>query len=470
MNVEQRPFGLRDKLAYMCGDIANDLTFIMSAFFLMLFYTNVLGIPGYVVGLLFLCSRIIDAFTDVGMGKLVDTLTPAKDGRFKCWIRRIAPFVCISGFLLFLHIVKDWSYPMKLAYIIITYIVWGSFFYTAINIPYGSMASVISNKPEDRASLSIFRSVGANIAVMFISFLIPIVVYENIDGKQVILPERFTMIAGIFVVFAFILYRICYKYTIERVQLPTKQHKRENCLKDVKDIFRSLSSNKALMILIIAAIILLLANLLIGTMNPYLYVDYFNSKLGLSVGGLLSVVGTFLLAPFTRNISNKYGKEAAAIFSLFSSFIYLSMYFIKIENVWTYITFAFFGLMGINFFMLIIWAFITDIIDNQEVKENTREDGTIYAVYSFARKVGQALAGGLGGFALSAVGYTANVPQQTEQTLNNIYGVATLVPAISCFLLFLILQFWYPLSKLVIAKNVQELETRRNQPMSRNNP
>ncbi|TNH13172.1 MFS transporter, partial [Testudinibacter sp. TR-2022] len=141
--------------------------------------------------------------------------------------------------------------------------------------------------------------------------------------------------------------------------------------------------------------------------------------------------------------------------------IYSIMYFMQIENVWVYIIFAFFGLIGFNFFMLVIWAFITDIIDNQEVKENTREDGTIYAVYSFARKIGQALAGGLGGFALSAVGYTAGLQQQSEETLSNIYSVATLVPAISCFLLFLILQFWYPLSKLVIAENVKELESRR---------
>ncbi|TNH06264.1 MFS transporter, partial [Testudinibacter sp. TR-2022] len=282
MNTEQRPFGFKDKIAYMCGDIANDLTFIMSAFFLMLFYTNVLEIPGYIVGILFLCSRFIDAFTDIGMGKLIDTMTPAKDGRFRCWIRRIAPFVCISGFLLFLHVVKDFPYEFKLVYITVTYIIWGSFFYTAINIPYGSMAAVISHKPEERASLSVFRSVGANIAVMFISFFVPLVVYQNIDGKQIIIPERFTIVAGVFVIVAFVLYRICYKYTIERIQIPTKEHKRENCLSDIKDIFSSLSCNKALMILIIAAIILLLANLLIGTMNPYLYIDYFNSKLGLS--------------------------------------------------------------------------------------------------------------------------------------------------------------------------------------------
>lgn len=91
----------------------------------MLFYTNVLEIPGYVVGLLFLISRVLDAFTDMGMGRLVDTMKPFKEGRFKGIIRRAAPFVCLSGFLLFLYVVKDWSYPAKLAYVSITYIIWG---------------------------------------------------------------------------------------------------------------------------------------------------------------------------------------------------------------------------------------------------------------------------------------------------------------------------------------------------------
>ncbi|HHE8800772.1 TPA: MFS transporter, partial [Haemophilus influenzae] len=186
--LESRPFGLKDKIAYMTGDIANDMSFMMSAFFLMLFYTNVLEIPGYVVGLLFLISRVLDAFTDMGMGRLVDTMKPFKEGRFKGIIRRAAPFVCLSGFLLFLYVVKDWSYPAKLAYVSITYIIWGSFCYTAVNIPYGSMASVISSCPEDRASLSVFRSIGANIALLTISFIVPLLIYKNVDGKQIIIP------------------------------------------------------------------------------------------------------------------------------------------------------------------------------------------------------------------------------------------------------------------------------------------
>jgi GPH family glycoside/pentoside/hexuronide:cation symporter len=162
----------------MAGDIANDLFFIFSSSFLMLFYTKVLGISGAVVGTLFLSARVVDAFTDMGMGRLVDTLKPSKDGRFRVWIKRVAPFAVIAGFLMFLSVVQNWSMTAKIVYIFVTYLFWGSFCYTAINIPYGSMASVISDKPEDRASLSVFRSMGASIASIFISFFVPLFVYD----------------------------------------------------------------------------------------------------------------------------------------------------------------------------------------------------------------------------------------------------------------------------------------------------
>lgn len=468
---EQRPFGLKDKLAYMAGDVANDLSFMMSAFFLMLFYTNVLQIEGYVVGILFLASRILDAFTDIGMGRLVDTIKPFKEGRFRGLIRRAAPFVCISGFLLFLHVVKDWSYTAKLVYITVTYIVWGSLAYTAVNIPYGSMATVISTKSEDRAALSVFRTLGANTALLFISFVIPLLIYKNVDGKQVIVPEMFTYIMGVFMVVAFILYQFCWRTSVERVQLPekdgrrhNKQHNKAGCFGDVKSIFSSLFSNTALLIFILVAIILLLANLLIGTMNPYLYVDYFNSKLALSIGGVIGVLTTFAIAPFAQNIVKRYGKkESAAIGLLFTGVIYSVLFFVKVTNVWVYIASVFVASMGLSYFNIIIWAFIADIIDNQFLKTNRREDGTIYATYSFARKIGQALAGGLGGFALTFIGYTASQPTQSPEVLSSIYQFATAVPAIACLLIFALLKFVYPLSKAVVQRNTEALEMRNAQ-------
>ena len=122
----------------------------------------------------------------------------------------------------------------------------------------------------------------------------------------------------------------------------------------------------------------------------------------------------------------------------------------------------FFGMLGTGLFNMITWAFITDIIDYQEVATGKREDGTVYAVYSFARKLGQALAGGIGGFALTAIGYVSEAPAQTPQVADRIYSVATLVPGICYLLIFVIMQFWYPLSKKEVEKNAAALREKRN--------
>ena len=125
-------------------------------------------------------------------------------------------------------------------------------------------------------------------------------------------------------------------------------------------------------------------------------------------------------------------------------------------------SFLFFANLGVGLFNLMIWAFITDVIDSQEVLTHTREDGTVYAVYSFARKIGQALAGGLGGYALTLIGYvssTENVVQSPE-VVERIYTVSTLIPAICYFVVALILIFWYPLSKRKIAENQRIIKER----------
>ena len=103
MNAQSngKPFGIRDKLGYMFGDFGNDFTFIFASSFLMVFYTNVLGIDPKMVGVLFLVARIVDAFTDIGMGRIVDRLPASKDGKFRPWIKRICIPVALASFLMY---------------------------------------------------------------------------------------------------------------------------------------------------------------------------------------------------------------------------------------------------------------------------------------------------------------------------------------------------------------------------------
>jgi glycoside/pentoside/hexuronide:cation symporter, GPH family len=92
-------------------------------------------------------------------------------------------------------------------------------------------------------------------------------------------------------------------------------------------------------------------------------------------------------------------------------------------------------------------AFVTDVIDYHEYLTGLREDGTVYSIYSMARKIGQAVAGGVGGAVIAAVGYTAGAQTQTEETLRGIHTLGTLVPAVVLGVVFLMIVFLYPLNK-----------------------
>ncbi|WP_290141137.1 MFS transporter [uncultured Dubosiella sp.] len=456
----QKPFGLKDKIAYMCGDFGNDFFFIMASSFLMVFYTNVLGIPGALVGTLFLVSRCVDAFTDIGMGRIVDRSKPTAEGRYRPWIKRMMLPVVTAGVLLFVPWVAELPYGVRVAYIFITYILWGSFCYTGINIPYGSMASAITDKPAERTMLSTFRSIGAALAGMIVGSVTPLFIYTtDAAGNQILQGNRVFMVACVFAILALICYTICYKWSTERIIVDNADQKQLSA----KELVKALATNRALVSIIVAAIALLLAMLMTQSMNMYLYMDYFKNIGAMSVAGLLGTACTLLLAPFSGWITVKFGKkEASAAGLLFSAAIYAILFFSKITNAWVYCAFLLLANLGSGLFNLMIWAFISDIIDYQTVQTGSCDGGTIYGVYSFSRKIGQALAGGLGGFVISAIGYQVSTGGQaivqTKEVTDAIYAVTTGVPAVGYALIALILIFWYPLSKKKVAEVKAKLD------------
>lgn len=460
-SASARPFGLRDKLGYLFGDFGNDFTFIFASSFLMIFYTKVLGISGSAVGILFLVARFIDAITDVTMGRIVDTMRPAKDGRFRPWLRRMAGPVALSSFLMYQSALAGAPMALKIIYMYVTYILWGSIFYTSINIPYGSMASALSPEPAHRASLSTFRSVGASLASLVIGVGGPLLVYsKDAQGNQIVEGGRFTLIAGVFSVLAIVCYVLCYCMTTERVkQTPGEEI---NSRPRAADILHALIKNRALLAIIGAAILLLLAQLMLSQMNNFLFMDYFKNSAYLSAVNMLGTILTLGMAPFVVSLTGRFGKkETGALATGLAGIAFLLLFFLRVKSPAAYLIFAFFGYLGLSYFNLIIWANITDVIDYQEVRTHHRDDGTVYAVYSFARKVGQALAGGLGGFTLTAIGYDELAHAQTEAVNNTIYSVATLVPAIGLLLVAAILLLFYPLDRKTVKANTAELRRRR---------
>lgn len=252
-----RPFGIRDKVGYLFGDFGNDFTFIFSTMMLMKFYTDVMGVSAGVVGLVMTIARIVDAFTDVTMGRICDRSRTTAHGKFKPWLLRMCGPVAIAPFLIYQSSLAGLPMGAKIAYLFVTYILWGSVFYTAINIPYGSMASAISEDPDDRQSLSTFRTMGGTLAGVVIGVGLPLIAYQKVDGVETLIGSRVTLAAGVFSVLAVVCYLLCYNLVIERVRVETPDRKQESVLQ----MLRSAVHNRALISIIAASIVMLLAQL-----------------------------------------------------------------------------------------------------------------------------------------------------------------------------------------------------------------
>ena len=452
-------FGMKDRIGYMFGDFGNDFTFILSSTFMLKFYTDVMGMSAAVVGLVMMLARFVDAFTDVTMGQIVDRSKPTKDGKFRPWIKRMCGPVAIASFLIYQSGFANMPYAFKLVWLIVTYLLWGSIFYTSINIPYGSMVSAVSSDPTDRASLSTWRTIGATLAGLVIGAGTPLVAYVTVDGNPVLSGSRMTIIAGVFSVCAIICYLLCFKLVRERVPVPANDQKL-----DLIALGKSLITNRALLGIIVAAILLLLAMLGMQGMTGYVFPNFYkNTSAQSAVSLLASLAALAICAPLASKFAAKFGKKEMSIVScLFGAISFLICLIVHPENVWVYVLFYVIAFIGIGFFNTVIWAMITDVIDDAEVKNGIREDGTIYAVYSFARKLGQAFSSGMVGGLLSMVGYTPKTafdPAVTE----GIFKISCIVPIIGLTAVALALLFIYPLNKKRVEANVAELARRRGE-------
>ncbi len=456
-----RPFGARDKVGYMIGNVANDFTFIFASLFLQVFYTDVLGINAGLVGTMFLLSRIIDAFTDTLMGRIADKTKAGKAGKFKPWLLRCCGPVALASFLMYQSSMAGASMTVKIIYMFITYLLWGSICYTAINIPYGSMASVMSSEADDRASLSTFRGVGSMIPQILVGVVMPMFLYTTLaDGAKVANAAAFPIVALILSVLAAGCYILCYFMCTERIK-PEETEKAPS----FKDTIKTLFTNRSLIAICIVYICFLGAQMLNQTINNYIFKDYFANTMGLTVMNAAGFVPALVLAPLAVPLSRKFGKKELGIFaSLLGTVAFAILFIMRTNSMWTYVAINIIGLLGFGLFNLIIWAFISDVIDDHELRTGTRQDGTIYAICSFARKLGQAIASALGGWSLALIGYVeGSSVAQSESVTNGIYNIATLVPTILYLIVGLCLIFLYPLGKKKVEENINVLKAKHTQ-------
>jgi GPH family glycoside/pentoside/hexuronide:cation symporter len=454
---KKRPFGWADRIGYAFGDFGNDFTFILSSMFLMKFYTDIMGVSAAIVGIMMMVARFVDAITDVTMGQIADRSPETAKGKFAPWLRRMCGPVAVASFLMYAIWLKNMPMTVKVIWMFATYLLWGSVCYTGINIPYGSMASAISAEPKDRASLSTWRSIGATLAGTAVGVILPMIVYyRDAAGRTKFNGEKMMIAAAVCSVLAVICYLLCYFLTTERVKIEAVEGKFS-----FVDLVKTTVANRSMIGIILAAWFLLIAQLTLGSMANYIYPFYFNNAGVISSTNLINTVVTLVLSVFATQLSMKIGRrEVGIVSSLIGAAALIVAFVLRTRSVQTWLILYSICYIGLAMFNLIVWAMITDVIDDIEVKRGERRDGAVYSVYSFARKLGQAASSGVTGILLSAIGYTT-ITATSPSVVNGIYNITCLVPAIGFIGLALMLIFVYPLSKKKVEENARFLADKK---------
>ena len=451
-----KPFGMQDKVGYMLGDVGSCLLFNFIGSYLLVFYTDVFGISAAAVGTLMAVSRVWDAINDPMMGVIVDKRKRSKDGKFRPYLKYMGIPLGIFTILTFL-VIPNMPQGMKLPYAYITYIGFGMA-YTAINIPYGSLASVMTNDPVQRTELSTWRNISSIFAMIPLMVLTPKLVF---DASGAVSPKGFLIAAVLYVIIANIGYRLCYKMTTERIINEVKEDAPKASLGET---LKALGKNKALIGLILSSLGTLTAMFLPNALNAYLFKDYFQAPGLLSLAGLLPMVGTFLAIPVTGKLVAKFGKKNIAIYSgIVSIAAYVVLVLFPTKNPMLYIALITVSGFGTALYGMIVWALVGDVIDYQEYLSGKREEGIVYATYSLSRKLVQAIVGSIGGFALAAIGYQSGAATQAPEVAESIRTIITVVPLIGFIFGTVCLKFVYNLNNKTLNEVNEELERRRDQ-------
>ncbi|MBS4957129.1 MAG: MFS transporter [Clostridium sp.] len=447
-----KSFNMGDKIGYALGDFGCAAFFAFVSSYLMVFYTDVLGISAAAVGTLFIVARIWDAINDPIMGALVDKVGTSKHGKFRPYVVKFGLPMVVVGILAFTAI-PSLPESMKLPYAYVTYILFGML-YTAVNIPYGSLASVMSNDPDERTALSTFRNIGSIGANLLVMFFVPKVIF---NAQGAVTAEGFMTCAVVLAVISSISFFLNFRLTRERII-----HKVNKNKKNIGQTLKGLVKNRAFIGVALASFTMMAGMLTVSALNVFLFKDYFKAPKLTALGGMIGMLASFVIIPFAGVIVKKLGKkETSVLGALISSVTYVGMLFIPNLTAPVYIVLSFVAGLGTGLINTIIWALVGDAIDYQEYITGERNEGTVYSSYSLARKLAQAISGGIGGFALSILGYQSGVVEQSASVGVGIKNIAIGGAAIGYILTSLILIFIYNLSKKKVAEMNKVLEERR---------
>lgn len=456
-NENPNKIGIKEGMGYMLGDAGNLFVLTYVSSFLKVFYTDVLKIAESKIASLFLFTRLWDAINDPLWGMLVAKKKPSKDGKFRPYLKWVSVPLGISAMLCFIDFSKftqNQTIILVLAYV--TYIAFGML-YTGMNIPFGSLASVITDDPDGRTLLSTFRSIGGGIGGAAPLLVAPLIIYKKATSQETgetikVADGKGMLIFGIVMgVLAIVFYMACYGTTKERV--PSESDPKV----DMKKTYLGMLKSRPFVAVAFAGI-LISGQLQFASLNQYLYKNYFeNTNLSI-IGTIANYLPMVCLILFMPKLVKRFGKkELCGVGTFFSALASILMFIIvpKCERTGSapivFMIFLFIIGFGYSFVSITNWAVVADVIDYQEYKTGLRSESAIYAVYTFCRKLGQTAADSGGLLLLSKVagynGATMSGKGYIPEVGEGILFVCTLIPMIVYTLVFVLMQFAYPLTK-----------------------
>lgn len=435
----------KNVIGYALGDTGGVLAFGVVGSFLQMYYTDVLHIPLAQLTILMLVARIWDAVNDPLCGAFIDSRKATKYGRFRPYIFWLS-FPMIIAFVLIFVKIPGLSQNQYLVYAYITYIFYGMM-YTGVNIPYGSMASVMTDDQRERSTLSVARSFGSGIGSLPGQILLPLFVYSTAVDTGVKYLDGNKLLSGILLIAGFmvIIYTASFKMTKEYITPPPQQTKEH-----MGKVMLKLLHNPPFVTLCLASLLLIAGSMYTQTIFNYLFKNYFKMPGMFSLVTIATYIPMLVLMPFMGKLVVRFGKKEICSFgSIFAAIAYLILFFLHTQNPYIFLAGVLIGGFGISFFTLEIWAMVSDVIDYQEHLTARRDEGTSYACFSFFRKIGQTVAGISASLALAGIGYVTaeGVTEQTQEVNQGIYGIATIIPFVMYLLMFFFLQFGYSLTK-----------------------
>lgn len=463
----------KDYLGYALIDVAGCLIFSLVTTLLQKYYTDILHLSPLFIMLMFIGARIWDAINDPIMGRIADTAKPKKSGRYRPWVLYAAVPLALTGVLMFVKLPsmgESSSVLFTCIYATVTYVAFGMV-YTMLQIPYGSLASVVTTDDKERNKLSVFRSIGAalgSIPVLLIASFAyakrtdaagEIVLGEN--GRAITDMQYRPVITGVIVMAVVSAALLILAYTMNRERVKTKPQPKEKGA--TKKALKLLFHNRAFVAISLVSMLLLSGQMFTQSFYTYLFDDYFHANwMNLATQACTyspMLIFMFFLPKMARKIGKK---EVTAVGLTLAALSNLVLYFLRGMEpgklMWIFLIMNFISGCGLTTLVMQLWAMVTDSTDDIEVRTGSRDTGTAYSVFNFFRKLGQVLSAICVNGALLGMHYRYEKGAvQTPENLRIMYDMATLIPAVLFGIMAILLFVAYPLSK----KKVSELQNEK---------